>query len=102
MERHAKNKARLQRFDELNSQEYQRRSETNEIYIPPGDRLGDSVIELKNVSKSYGDKTLINDLERAIAEIKSEVYSDTSAYRIDSGDGIKSYAQVNDEDGECD
>jgi hypothetical protein len=47
-------------------------------------------------------KTLIADLERAIAEIKSEVYSDTSAYRIDSGDGIKSYAQVNDEDGECD
>ena len=47
-------------------------------------------------------KTLINDLERAIAEIKSEVYSDTSAYRIDRGDGIKSYAQVNDEDGECD
>ena len=47
-------------------------------------------------------KTLINDLERAIAEIKSEVYSDTNAYRIDSGDGIKSYAQINDEDGECD
>ena len=47
-------------------------------------------------------KTLIADLERAIAEIKAEVYSDTSAYRIDSGDGIKSYAQVNDEDGECD
>ena len=47
-------------------------------------------------------KTLIADLERAIAEIKSEVYSDTSAYRRDSGDGIKSYAQVNDEAGECD
>tara|TARA_B100002019_G_scaffold290411_1_gene308060 strand:+ start:156 stop:1796 length:1641 start_codon:yes stop_codon:yes gene_type:complete len=64
--RHAKNKARLQRFDELNSQEYQRRSETNEIYIPPGDRLGDSVIELKNVTKSYGDKTLINDLSLTV------------------------------------
>ena len=47
-------------------------------------------------------KTLVADLERAIAEIKAEVYSDTTAYRIDSGDGIKSYAQVNDEDGECD
>ena len=47
-------------------------------------------------------KILIADLERAIAEIKSEVYSDTSAYHIDSGDGIKSYAQINDEDGECD
>ena len=47
-------------------------------------------------------KILIADLERAIAEIKAEVYSDTSAYRIDKGDGIKSYAQINDEDGECD
>ena len=60
--RHAKSKARLQRFDELSSQEFQRRSETNEIYIPPGQRLGDSVIELKGVTKSYGDRTLINDL----------------------------------------
>ena len=47
-------------------------------------------------------KVLVADLERAIAELKSEVYSDTSAYRIDRGDGIKSYAQINDEDGECD
>ena len=47
-------------------------------------------------------KVLIADLERAIAEIKAEVYSDTSAYHIDRGDGIKSYAQINDEDGECD
>ena len=47
-------------------------------------------------------KTLVADLERAIAEIKSEVYSDAAAYHIDRGDGIKSYAQVNDEDGECD
>ncbi|MDG2035655.1 MAG: energy-dependent translational throttle protein EttA [Pseudomonadales bacterium] len=64
--RHAKSKARLQRFDELSSQEFQSRSETNEIYIPPGQRLGDSVIELKNVSKSYGDRTLINDLSFSI------------------------------------
>ena len=47
-------------------------------------------------------KTLIAELEQAIAEIKAEVYSDTAAYHIDRGDGIKSYAQVNDEDGECD
>ena len=47
-------------------------------------------------------KVLINDLERAIAEIKSEVYSDTSAYRIDKGNDATSYAQINDEDGECD
>ena len=46
-------------------------------------------------------KVLVADLERAIAEIKAEVYSDTSAYHIDRGDGIKSYAQINDEDGEC-
>jgi ATP-binding cassette ChvD family protein len=58
--RHAKNKARLQRFDELNSQDFQKRSETNEIYIPPGDRLGDSVIELNDVSKSYGDRSLLD------------------------------------------
>jgi len=58
--RHAKNKARLQRFDELNSQDFQKRSETNEIYIPPGDRLGDSVIELNDVSKAYGDRTLLD------------------------------------------
>ena len=47
-------------------------------------------------------KTLIHDIEIALENLKSEVYSDTSAYRIDKGDGIKSYAQVNDEDGECD
>jgi len=64
--RHAKSKARLQRFDELSSQEFQSRSETNEIYIPPGQRLGDSVIELKNVTKSYGDRTLINNLSLSV------------------------------------
>ena len=64
--RHAKSKARLQRFDELSSQEFQSRSETNEIYIPPGQRLGDSVIELNNVTKSYGDRTLINNLSFSI------------------------------------
>tara|TARA_B100001029_G_C15004067_1_gene419938 strand:- start:1024 stop:1185 length:162 start_codon:yes stop_codon:yes gene_type:complete len=47
-------------------------------------------------------KTLIGDIERALSELKSEVYSDTTAYRIDKGDGINSYTQVNDEDGECD
>lgn len=57
--RHAKNKARLARFDELNSQDFQNRSETNEIYIPPGARLGDSVIELDAVCKSYNDKALL-------------------------------------------
>ncbi|MDQ3270476.1 MAG: energy-dependent translational throttle protein EttA [Pseudomonadota bacterium] len=57
-----KGKARMARFEELNSVEYQRRNETNEIFIPPGERLGASVIEFKNVSKSFGDRLLIDDL----------------------------------------
>jgi ATP-binding cassette ChvD family protein len=60
--RHAKNKARLNRFEEMQSQEFQTRNETNEIYIPPGPRLGDKVIELHNVCKSFGDRMLINNL----------------------------------------
>ncbi len=58
----SKGKARLARFEELNSVEYQKRNETNEIFIPPGERLGQSVIEFKNVSKSFGDRLLIDDL----------------------------------------
>jgi len=58
----SKGKARLARFEELNSQEYQKRNETNEIFIPPGERLGDRVIEFNNVSKSFGDRLLIDDL----------------------------------------
>ncbi|GIX38218.1 MAG: energy-dependent translational throttle protein EttA [Silanimonas sp.] len=57
-----KGKARLARLEELQSQEYQKRNETNEIFIPPGERLGNNVIEFKNVSKSYGDRLLIDDL----------------------------------------
>lgn len=60
--RRAKSKARLARFEELQSQDFQTRSETNEIYIPPGERLGDKVIEVHNVSKSYGDRVLLDDL----------------------------------------
>jgi sulfate-transporting ATPase len=60
--RQAKSKARLQRYDELASQEFQRRNETNEIYIPPGDRLGDLVIECKEVRKAFGDRLLIESL----------------------------------------
>ncbi|MEH6588479.1 MAG: energy-dependent translational throttle protein EttA [Halioglobus sp.] len=56
--RQAKSKARLARFDELQSQEFQSRNETNEIYIPPGPRLGDSVIEVKDLKKSFGDRLL--------------------------------------------
>ena len=60
--RHAKSKARLQRFEELQSQDFQKRSETNEIYIPPGERLGDLVIEAKGLKKSFGDNVLYEDL----------------------------------------
>ncbi|HVY81074.1 MAG TPA: energy-dependent translational throttle protein EttA, partial [Steroidobacteraceae bacterium] len=60
--RQAKSKARLQRFEELQSKEFQERNETNEIYIPPGDRLGDLVIEVKNLRKAYGDRLLIDNL----------------------------------------
>jgi ATP-binding cassette ChvD family protein len=60
--RHAKSKARLARFDELSSAETQKRNETQEIYIPPGQRLGDVVIEANGISKSFGDKLLFSDL----------------------------------------
>jgi energy-dependent translational throttle protein EttA len=60
--RQAKSKARLQRYEELASQEFQKRNETNEIYIPPGDRLGDLVIECKQVRKGYGERLLIDSL----------------------------------------
>ncbi len=60
--RQAKSKARLQRYEELASQEFQKRNETNEIYIPPGDRLGDLVIEAKDLRKAYGDRLLIERL----------------------------------------
>jgi len=64
--RHAKNKARLARFEEMNTQEFQTRNETNEIYIPPGPRLGDKVLEIAHVSKSFGDRMLINDLSFSV------------------------------------
>ena len=60
--RRAKSKARLQRFEELSSREYQKQNETREIYIPPGPRLGDQVIEATDISKGFGDKLLISDL----------------------------------------
>jgi sulfate-transporting ATPase len=60
--RHAKSKARLQRYEELASQEFQKRNETNEIYIPPGERLGDLVVEAKGLRKAYGEQVLYDDL----------------------------------------
>ncbi len=58
----SKGKALLARMDELQSVDYQKRNETNEIYIPPGERLGNSVMEFRNVTKSFGDRLLIEDL----------------------------------------
>lgn len=64
--RQAKSKARLARFEELSSVEYQQRNETNEIFIPVAERLGNNVIEFKNVSKGFGDRLLIEDLSFTI------------------------------------
>lgn len=61
--RHAKNKARLARFEEMSSKEFQKRNETNEIYIPPGERLGDLVLEGEKITKSFGDRILIDNLD---------------------------------------
>ena len=60
--RQAKSKARLQRFEELQSQDFQSRNETNEIYIPPGPRLGDNVLEVDNLKKTFGERLLFDDI----------------------------------------
>lgn len=60
--RHAKNKARLARFEEMNSKEFQKRNETNELYIPPGDRLGDLVLEGKNIKKGFAERLLFENI----------------------------------------
>ncbi len=60
--RHAKSKARLARFEELASSDYQKRNETRELYIPPGPRLGDKVIEVEGLTKGFGDRLLIDNL----------------------------------------
>ncbi|MFW1920239.1 energy-dependent translational throttle protein EttA, partial [Acinetobacter baumannii] len=57
-----KNKARMERFEELNSREFQQRNETSEIYSPPGPRLGNKVVEVENISKSFGDRLLYENL----------------------------------------
>ncbi|HEV2333626.1 MAG TPA: energy-dependent translational throttle protein EttA [Gammaproteobacteria bacterium] len=61
--RHAKSKARLSKFEELSSQEFQKRNETQELYIPPGPRLGELVVEAKGVRKSFGDRLLFDGLD---------------------------------------
>lgn len=64
--RQAKSKARLARFEELNTQDYQKRNETNELFIPPGPRLGDKVIDVAGLTKAYGDRVLIDNLSFSI------------------------------------
>src|SRR5690606_4517757 len=64
--RRAKNKARVTAFEELASQEFQSRNETQELYIPPGPRLGEKVFELKNLSKHFGDKLLYENLSFSV------------------------------------
>ncbi len=64
--RHAKSKARIARFEELNAKEFQKRSETQELYIPPGPRLGDLVIDAENLSKQFGDRVLFDNLSFSI------------------------------------
>ncbi|WP_448246754.1 energy-dependent translational throttle protein EttA [Thalassotalea agariperforans] len=64
--RQSKNKARMARFEELNNQDHQKRNETNELYIPPGPRLGDKVLDVEALTKSYGDRVLIDNLSFSI------------------------------------
>ncbi len=64
--RQSKSKARMARFEELNSQDHQKRNETNELYIPPGPRLGDKVLDVNNLTKSFGDRVLIDDLSFSV------------------------------------
>ncbi|WP_298444782.1 energy-dependent translational throttle protein EttA [uncultured Ferrimonas sp.] len=64
--RQAKSKARMARFDELNTAEYQKRNETNELFIPPGPRLGDKVVDIENLTKSYDGRVLIDDLSFSV------------------------------------
>ena len=64
--RQSKSKARMARFEELSSQDHQKRNETNELYIPPGPRLGDKVLDVNNLTKSFGDRVLIDDLSFSV------------------------------------
>jgi ATP-binding cassette ChvD family protein len=91
--RHAKSKARLARFEELQSQEFQSRNETNEIYIPPGPRLGDLVIEAEGLRKGYGDRLLYDNLSfnlpkgGIVGVIGPNGAGKTTLFRIITGQG---------------
>lgn len=64
--RQAKSKARMNRFEEMSTSDYQKRNETNELFIPPGERLGDKVVDIDHLTKSYGDRLLIDDLSFSV------------------------------------
>jgi ATPase subunit of ABC transporter with duplicated ATPase domains len=74
-----KGKARLARLEELQSVDYQKRNETNEIFIPPGERLGNAVMEFKNVSKKFGDRLLIDNLSFLVPPAPSSASSARTA-----------------------
>ena len=73
--RQSKSKARLARFKEMQSQEFQTRNETNEIYIPPGPRLGEKVLDFNNVCKGFDGRLLIDDLSFSVPKVPSSVLS---------------------------
>jgi len=90
--RQAKSKARLARFEEMQSREFQKRSETNEIYIPPGERLGDKVIEFHGVSKGFGNQLLMDELSFTVPQgaivgiIGGNGAGKTTLFRMVTGD----------------
>lgn len=77
--RQSKSKARLARFEEMSSQEFQKRNETNELYIPPGPRLGDKVIEIDGISKSFDDRLLYEDVSLSVPRVRSLASSGATA-----------------------
>lgn len=99
--RQAKAKARLSRFEELSSHEYQRRNETQEIFIPVAERLGNEVIEFQNVSKAYGERLLIDDLSfkvppgAIVGIIGPNGAGKSTLFRMISGEETPDFGQIN-------
>ncbi len=98
--RQAKSKARIKAFEELSSQEYQKRSETKELYIPPGPRLGDVVIDVKDLAKKFGDRTLYSGVNFSVPRgaivgiIGANGMGKTTLFRILTGQDTDYSGQV--------